>query len=226
MVYATNFLGSFLLTYFLEPYLKDDARVILTSSTGQYFGRVSDDFELGPVRGVSEAGFHCPEMNVPVLFGGGRIKRDTAPGRYANSKFMQVCFARLLQERFDFVAEKHNNKKKEANDSGRGRRTVHAFAPGFVYTPIFGKWDTEGWVRGVFSFFFNIAGVLSIDVEQGAATGSWLAMTNQHKVVGKGNGGAYWDRMRRMSTRADLMDRITLDRMWVRWEKDAGVVWS
>lgn len=32
MIYATNFLGSFLLTYLLEPHLLSDARVILISS--------------------------------------------------------------------------------------------------------------------------------------------------------------------------------------------------
>ena len=44
LVYATNFLGSFLLTRLLEPHLSSRARVILTSSLGHYTTAFTSNF--------------------------------------------------------------------------------------------------------------------------------------------------------------------------------------
>ena len=49
-VYATNFLGAFLLTHLLEPHLADSARVILASSLGHYAAAFAPDFSLGSNR--------------------------------------------------------------------------------------------------------------------------------------------------------------------------------
>ena len=66
---------------------------------------------------------------------------------------------------------------------------------------------------------------IAIDASQGAATGIWLACSNDDAVIGKGSGGGYWDRMSRRASNVDVMSRDQKDRFWVRWEADAGVQW-
>jgi NAD(P)-dependent dehydrogenase (short-subunit alcohol dehydrogenase family) len=209
-IYATNFLGSFLLTYLLEPYLSEDARVTLTSSTGQYSGAFSTTFSLGSTKERLEPGFHVP---VAAVKAGAHANDSVA---YGNSKAMQAAFARLLQDHFD----------RKANEAGKqNRRVAHAFSPGFTHTPIFAKttvktiWDDPlFWILTVTTF-------LATDVSQGAATGVWLASTQDRDVVGRGMGGGYWDRMTRRLSSVDMMSKEKLERLWVRWEADAGVEW-
>ena len=67
--------------------------------------------------------------------------------------------------------------------------------------------------------------VLAVDVSQGAATGVWLACTNDEAVGGQGMGGGYWYRMTRRLSNIDMMTKETVERFWVRWEADAGVQW-
>lgn len=97
-IYATNFAGAYLLTSLLEPCLTNDARVLFTSSVGQYAADYNRILRL-PGQVPSKA------------------KRQGSPvpdsGFYADSKFMQVVCVRLLQRRFD---------------SQPGRRIAHAFS--------------------------------------------------------------------------------------------------
>ncbi|QIW95650.1 hypothetical protein AMS68_001168 [Peltaster fructicola] len=86
MIYATNFLGSFLLTSLLESSLSHDARVILTSSFGQYGGipfRIFDNQGLLP-----------------------RAEKTGDSGFYAITKSMQIVFAKLLQRRWNEQSNK------------------------------------------------------------------------------------------------------------------------
>lgn len=193
--YATNILGSFLLTYLLEPVLSADARIILTSSFGQYWGIFSTKFSLDSIRQSLEPGFHIPTAKSKA----GKSPSDDV--LYCQTKGMQVAFARLLQNHFD---------AKAAEAGVESRRIAHAFSPGLTYTPM-----TAGIKESV----------LAVDVSQGAATGVWLASTNEGVVVGKGMGGGYWDRMTRRASNADMMSNEMLERFWVRWEADAGVKW-
>ena len=62
-------------------------------------------------------------------------------------------------------------------------------------------------------------------MQQGALTGVWLASTHDAEVVGQGRGGGYWDRLTRRVSKMDLLSQEMLDRLWVRWEADAGVEW-
>ncbi|KAL6704069.1 hypothetical protein ACN47E_008833 [Coniothyrium glycines] len=82
LVYATNFLGSFLMTHLLEQSLSKNARVVFTSSTGSYSG-----------------------MNIlaeppAVLTAGAAV--------YGRSKALQVLFAHALQQHF---AQNSRNKR-------------------------------------------------------------------------------------------------------------------
>ena len=67
--------------------------------------------------------------------------------------------------------------------------------------------------------------VIAIDTRQAAATGVWLATTDEEVVVGKGVEGGYWDWMSRRVSNVDIMSRELVERFWVRWEADAGVEW-
>ena len=205
MVYYTNFLGSYILTRLLERFLADTARVVLTSSTGQYGGEFIENFSISPIKGRMEEGFHHPPAKV------------TEDMIYSNTKAMQVCFAKLLQERWDRIA------------SSEGRiatRTAHAFTTGFTSTPIFDKITTKQAKEAPFYWWLQVSYTwLAINVSQGAATGVWLATTDDEEVVGPGSGGRYWERMSRRVSTANILPRETLDRLWIRWEADAGMEW-
>ncbi len=209
LIYGTNFLGSFLLTYLLEKRLASNARVILTSSTGQYSGNFSKDFSLSSVKNHLERGFHCPPSKEPS---------KVAPSmEYSNSKTMQCAFAKLLAQRW----------ARQAKQSGRPSNLIaHSFTPGFTSTPIFTKFDLPNFSSDPVFWFLKVTYKLAAtSVQQGALTGVWLASTNDPDVIGEGKTGAYWDRMTRRISKTDLLSQETLDRMWIRWEADAGIEW-
>ena len=207
LFYATNFLGSFLLTQLLEPCLADNARVILTASTGQYAGKFSSSFAVESTKNQIEVGFHSPSSDSST--------RDSA--LYANTKAMQVCFAKLLQAHWD----------RQSSTSGiPNKRIAHTFTPGFTSTPIFDKVTVSKiWDDPVHYLLRETYNWLATDVSQGAATGVWLASTDDEAVIGDGMGGGYWDRMQRRVSKADMMGWQQLERFWVRWEADAGIQW-
>ena len=211
MVYATNLLGSFLLTYLLEPQLSDHARVILTSSVGHYTTAFTSNFSLSSIKKDIEPGFHLTKSSSE--------SRNAASGNtaYYQTKAMQIVFARLLQSYFD-------NKAAEAGIAGR--RTAHAFSPGFVATPFLDKLPNPGFfVNPVFWLLSATIAVIGVSANQGAATGVWLACTDDKSVVGEGSGGGYWDRMSRRVSTVDMMKKDDVERFWVRWEADAGIEW-
>ena len=222
-IYATNFLGSFLLTYLLEPYLSSSARVIFTSSTGQLSGSFSSDFSRGPVRGVVEPGFHTKKSRVPLL-GWEYVTRGDSV-RYGMGKAMQCAMARLLQRRWD---RKLTEAVNHQSDVAARKKTAHSFTPGFTMTPIFGKFEATSWIAGLLKDpvfkLLQVGTVLATDVDQGAATGAWLACTQDREVVHKG--GGHWDRMARVFSVADGMSDEKLDRLWERWERDVGIEWT
>ena len=208
LIYNTNFLGSFLLTKLLEPYLTENARVIMTSSTGQYSGKISSSFALEPTQDHIEVGFHAPSSKFST--------RDSA--LYSNSKLMQVCFAKLLQAHWDRLA---------ISSGVPNRRIAHAFTPGFTFTPIFDKVTISKMKEDPVHYILReTSNWVATNVSQGAATGVWLASTDDENVVGERKGGAYWDRMQRRVAKADVIDWEKLERLWIRWEADAGVKWS
>ena len=209
-IYETNFLGSFLLTYLLERYLSDDARVILTTSTGQYGGNFSNDFSLTSIKEQLERGFHCPPSE--------EKSRVMPSMEYQNSKAMQCAFAKLLTQRW----------ARQSKETGQPRKLIsHSFSPGFTSTPIFSKGaETSSLLSDPIFYLLRVTyNVLATPVQQGSLTGVWLASTNDAEVIGDGKGGAYWDRMTRRIPKIDLLSQETLDRMWIRWEADADIEW-
>ena len=205
-VYAINFLGSFLLTHLLEPYLAPTARIIFTTSSAHHDSVFSPNFSLTQTMGFFEPGFHLPSA------------ATHAP--YAQSKAMQIAFAALLQKRFDRLSTAAGILPIE------GRRTAHAFNPGFVRTGLF---ETAGEITFFTEPYYwllkKLMPLVAIEASQGAATAVWLATTNNENVVGEGRGGGYWDRMTRRLSSVDMMRKEDVDRFWVRWEADAGIVW-
>ena len=202
--------GSFFLTHLLEPYLSEDARIILTSSAANYFCDFSSTFSLGAVRHRLEPGFHAPSA---------AVKSDghaSDEANYGNSKAMQLAFAKLLQHRWDAAAKASGTKH---------RRNVHAFSPGYTMTPIIATLAPRSLWQDLLFWLLSVTPYLATDVSQGAATAVWLAVTKDEAVIGEGMGGGYWDRMTRRWAKAHLFSAETLERFWIRWEADAGVSW-
>lgn len=198
-IYATNFAGSFLLTSLLESHLSPSARVIFTSSTAQYGARPHRIFAL-------------PRLAPPQS---GNSK-PTDAGFYADTKSMQAAFAHLLQQRFD----------SSSRGSASAHRTAHAFVPGYTSTPIFDKTPTQAWYKDPFFWALKACTAICIPVDEGAATGLWLATTEDERIVGVGKGGECWDRCAKRSTAADVLSEKTLARMWKQWEVDVGAEWT
>lgn len=208
--YVTNLLGSFLLTQILEPSLSNEARIIFTSSIGNYVSDFAPTFSLEAVRNCLEPGFHAPDAAAKA--DGGADDVDV----YGHNKAMQIVFAKLLQSRWE-AAAKVSGRENE--------RVAHAFSPGFTSTPAVPRLKTMR-IQGKLAFrILCVATALATDISQGAATGVWLATTRDEAVVGKGMDGGYWERMTRRATKVDLMGTEMLERFWIRWEADAGVSW-
>ncbi|KAM0794374.1 hypothetical protein BDR22DRAFT_815354 [Usnea florida] len=213
LLYAANFLGSFLLTHLLEPHLSPNARIILTASSGSYASVFAPNFSLSSIKGALEPGYHvprAPKPRVPVI--------DSQI--YGQTKTMQIAFAKLLQHHFDRQAA------AVARGATQGRRTAHAFNPGFTDTPIFDVMaDTSFFSDPIYWLLKRTYSIVAIDTRQAAATGVWLGTTDDEVVVGKGVEGGYWDWMSRRVSSVDMMSRELVERFWVRWEADAGVEW-
>ena len=239
-IYATNFLGSFLLTHLLERHLTPNARVVFTSSSGQLNASFTPEFSTSAIRGTSEPGFHAACHTVPLI--GWRYWSTGATPKYAQTKAMQCAFARLLQRRWD--SNQSQSIKSDDVDSEQeeavgvldgGRKTAHAFTPAFTMTPIFGKFQTGrsfllDLLKDPIFALLAATTVLATHVSQGAMTGLWLASApaeklEKHDTFRNGGGGGFWDRMRRQVSIADVMSEKFLARLWKRWEADAGVDW-
>ena len=208
-LYAINFLGSFLLTHLLEPHLTPTARIIFTTSSAHHDSVFSSTFSLSRTTDSFEPGFHLPSAAAQNM---------SAP--YPQAKAMQIAFAALLQDRFDRSAAAAGTGLAE------GRRTVHAFNPGFVQTAIFDEaGDITFFAEPYYWFLKWIMPTVAVEAGQGAATGLWLASTEDESVVGEGRGGGYWDRMTRRVSSVDMMRKEDVERFWIRWEADAGIEW-
>ena len=187
IIYATNFGGSFLLTSLLEKHLNPKARIVFTSSTGQYNGRVEALFEL-------------PRL-APLAYKGDE-------DLYTASKLFQVVCARALQQRSNLLGLDY---------------TAHSFTPGYAATSIFDKVPETSRSINPFFYFLKRAVKWSVSSDQGAMTGIWLATTDNPVVL---QGGGYWDRCRRLTTRADRIAPGMLERMWQQWCTDTGAKWD
>ena len=83
-------------------------------------------------------------------------------------------------------------------------------APSFLSEPLFA--------------LLKITPLLRTDVDQGAATAVYLA-TSQDKKVTQAEAGRMWERMYPRVMHTDGLPGDLLNRLWLRWENDAGVEW-
>jgi NAD(P)-dependent dehydrogenase (short-subunit alcohol dehydrogenase family) len=203
LTYQTNFLSSFLLTHLLlsRDALTPDARIVFTTSTGQYGGKFSSEFSSTGRKNVFEKGYHCPPMS----------KTPSPSQIYSNTKSMQVAFAKLLQQHLRSIGSEVS---------------AHAFTPDYCSTPIFSKVESLGGVTlasdPLFYALIALETVVAIPVEEGAATGVWLADAE----IKKKELGSYWDRCSRLISGADMLSEGVLKKLWGRWCDDAEVKWD
>lgn len=230
LVYATNFLGSFVLTQLLEEHLADDARVILTSSPAQYAALPSSDFATSSVKHSIESGFHVNKQLLKTATSK-TVAADTASltSLYSHTKLQQTIFAYLLQQRWNRQVQVANENESETDshfNEIRRRRLAFSFSPGYTSTTIIGKISPETLRKDLTFAFLAAFGKLATPVTEGSATGTWLAMTQDEDVVGAGKGGDFWDRMTRRTSPIDVMSRKRLERYWQRWCADGDVQWK
>jgi len=213
LTYQSNFLSSFLMTHIMleRNMLSDQARIIFTASTGQYGGSFSSDFKSHSTQDVLEPGFHGPPYTKSGLVS------VNPSSRYANTKLMQVAFTKLLQRQFDAIAT-HLPTEKVA-PLGSKLMSAHVFTPSYCATPIFGKTDSPSPFNDPLFWFLVVATKIAVPVQEGAATGVWLALKD-----GIENGG-YWDRCEQRTSKADVMSGDMLQKLWDRWCADADVEW-
>lgn len=231
LLYATNFLGSFVLTQLLEDCLADDARVIFTSSPAQYAAVPSSDFATSAVKHGVEPGFHVNKQ----LFKTGTTQTKTptdtvsVTSLYAHTKLQQTIFAYLLQQRWNRqvqVANQTESKTENHVNETRTRRLAFSFSPGYTSTAIIGKISPETLRKDPTFAFLSMFSRLATPVTEGSATGTWLAITQDGDVVGADRGGDFWDRMTRRASPVDVMSQKTLERYWQRWCADGDVQWK
>lgn len=219
IIYTTNFLGSFLLTHLLESRLSPTARVVFTSSTGSYSATAHLLHKnASDATKASEPGIVARVLaRGKVLLG---VEAESSAPAYGLSKAQQVLFAALLQQRFDTQAS-------HSHDQSTGR-TAHAFTPGFTSTSIFSKFEAtwQIWLTNpLFAVLKTTEKFIAVDTDEGAKSGAWLAARGD-ELGQMQQGGAFWERMQKRTSIADIMDeRRKLDE-WKTWERDAGVVWK
>ncbi|KAF2996851.1 hypothetical protein E8E13_003938 [Curvularia kusanoi] len=219
IVYATNFLGSFLMTQLLESFLSPTARVVFTSSTGSYSAtaHLLHENASGAVKAPRPGIVAQALAKAKTLLG---IEGESSATAYGLSKAQQVLFAALLQRHFD-AQESHLNGQAAG-------RTAHAFTPGFTSTPIFGKFEVtwQTWLTNpLFAVLKSTEQFIAVDTDEGAKSGAWLA-THGDELGRRRQGGALWERMQKRTSIADVMDENRRLDEWKIWERDADIVWD
>ncbi|GAB7323988.1 hypothetical protein MBLNU13_g07394t1 [Cladosporium sp. NU13] len=166
---------------------------------------------------------HLPPRNTPLAFSThdlhfqhGAVRRPTAPDLHSTPS--------RPERRHE--AYGRSNASTPCHASASAHRTAHTIIPGYTSTPIFEKMPTQPWYKDPFFWALKACTAICIPVDEGAATGLWLATTDDERIVGEGKGGECWDRCVRRSTAADVLSEKTLARMWEQWEIDAGAEWA
>ena len=189
LTYQSNFLSSFLMLHTLleRDMLTPTARIVFTASTGQYGGRFSPDFHPHSTKGKLEPGFHGPPYTKSKLV------NVNPSSRYANTKLMQVALTRLLQRQFDSFTPAAAGSEKKSPLGAKGM-SAHVFTPSYCATPIFGKTDSPSPFNDPLFWFLVVATKIAVPVQEGAATGVFLALKEGIE------GGGYWDRCQRRTS--------------------------
>ncbi|KAK6335679.1 hypothetical protein TWF696_002445 [Orbilia brochopaga] len=199
-MYMTNFLSNVIITFMLEKYLADDARIVMTSSPGVFVAGVTKDFAVRSSKNTMEEGFNYRK---------GEKANNSA--LYSGTKLMQVCLAKLLTQKY--------------RAEGRGI-VAHAFSPGFSASEFFNKEGVAGSQAGDDPIWWALRhGVnLAMSSEEGCKTGVMLATDLGEKMAEKG--GKWFERMKAHTSPIDLYGDEILDRLWNRWCADAGIHWE
>lgn len=216
-MYATNFLGQFLLTGLLSSSFSDSIRIILTSSEGAVQASLDPKVAIqGPGKPDKntdmskyqvEAGFHTAKLPpiLDAIFS--RIKLDIF-NQYGQTKAMQVAFGNIIQNKFDLKAKQRGIAR---------RKFAAAFHPGFVATNIFKGFFTPD-QKNAISIAQAIVNFLAITSKEGAQAGLWLAHTYDARP------GAFYDRdVELVLPWYRSYDDQLADRLWQRWNNDAGL---
>lgn len=204
-VYQTNFLSNYLLTRLLEEKLAPDARVLFNSSAGSYGGGLAaSGWSLDKTTNKIEPGYHLAK--------GARFSSDSAC--YGQSKLLQVCLARALQDRWSKPANSSSPMQVESTTE----RIAAAFTPGYTKSNILQKTEFK-WSDPAFGILIWAANLMATETEQGAITGIWCSVSDKKEL----GGNLFFDRNTPLTNPAELLSQETMDRLWIRWSRDAGL---
>ncbi|MCO5590119.1 hypothetical protein L7F22_044088 [Adiantum nelumboides] len=213
-MYATNFLGQFLLTGLLSSLFSDSIRIVSTSSNGAFQATFDPKLAFQPSLGPGkeenhkmEIGFHTAKIN-PILNAILKPLKIDLFNQYGQTKAMQIAFGNILQNRFDLAAKEKNNTRS---------KFAAAFHPGFVATNIFNGFFTpdQTFISSIAQRFIRLT---ALTPKEGAQTGLWLAHTFDARP------GAFYDRNVELVLPwyKSFHDQLA-DRLWQRWNNDAGL---
>ena len=105
----------------------------------------------------------------------------------------------------------------------RGYRGANAYTPGFCTTSLFDKLDPVPFTKDPLFWFLRECGNLCTPASQGAATGIWLATSDDPTVK---KGGLFWDRCVVRCTEVDWNSDQDIKKLWNEWCEETGARWS
>ncbi|KAH8834299.1 hypothetical protein DL96DRAFT_489296 [Flagelloscypha sp. PMI_526] len=202
--YTTNILSHYLLTLLLLPCMRENGRIINTSSLSQYDSPAIDVLDLDWSKHLEAKGLKEGADLDPY-----QISMDL----YSRSKFLQVIFTRELQQRLDQSAL-YKNKSI----------TVHSFHPGVVRSTI---WDRDNVLSPsstqTKNFIISTINFVGISTTEGAATGIHLCISDSAAKTP----GLYWHHMQAVAANRVVEDKqhckLIFDQMAVEAELEEAL---
>ena len=212
-VYATNVLGSFLMTHLLEHSLASNARIVFTSSGGHYAAHSLLFSARPPQPGSPPPGSAALPRLVHTAKQALGLRQSAVP-IYSQTKAHQVLLAALLQTHFSASSP--------------------AYSPGFTASAIFSKvnmtWRT--WLTDpIYAVLKATEKLVATQTDEGAKTGAWLAAYGGDQSI---PGGGYWENMARRFSLVDFVKgelgddefKRRASAVWRVWEQDCGSAWD
>jgi NAD(P)-dependent dehydrogenase (short-subunit alcohol dehydrogenase family) len=206
LTYASNMLGSFLLTSLLLPSMKQDGRIIQTSSAAVYFALKVREDDLNGERFLLR-GWQKKHEGQPMNY-----LRSMAV--YSQSKAMQAVFTLSLQDKLLTCSEY----------AGKDI-TVHACHPGLVTSTLWNRSDVSSSARSLYRLFTYLTSfvIYKFGIREQEAAVNLVYLATAEKPAQLEYRGKFWDRLHTKYLPASILDQAGRNKVWKRWELDAGL---